>query len=220
MSRGYGQFCPIAKASEVFATRWTPLILRELMAGACAFNDLHRGLPLISRALLAERLRQLEHEGIIEKRKNERTGNSEYWLTPAGDAFGETIDALARWGLLYSRDRLDPRDLDPGVFMWMLRRRARLEELPEQRVVLRFEFSGVAASKTKLRLMWLVLARPEIDVCMKDPGHPVDVLIRGDIGVFVAIFLGHARWKDKLGKAISIEGESGYTTQLSKWFGV
>jgi DNA-binding HxlR family transcriptional regulator len=220
MSRGYGQFCPIAKASEVFATRWTPLLLRELMAGARSFNDLHRGLPLMSRALLAERLRQLEHEGIVEKRNKGRSGSIEYWLTPAGDAFGGAIDALARWGLLYSRDRLDARDLDPGVFMWMLRRRARLEELPDERVVLRFEFSGIAASKTRLRLMWLVLARPEIDVCMKDPGHPVDVLIRGDIAVFVAVFLGHARWKDKLGRAIHVEGERGYPTQLVKWFGL
>ena len=69
MARGYGQFCPIAKASEVFATRWTPLLLRELMAGPSTFNDLHRGVPLMSRALLAERLRQLEHEGIVEKRR-------------------------------------------------------------------------------------------------------------------------------------------------------
>ena len=220
MTQGYGQFCPIAKASEVFATRWTPLLLRELMAGPSTFNNLHRGLPLMSRALLAERLRQLEHEGIVEKRKISGGSHSEYWLTPAGDAFGEAIDALARWGLLYSRDRLAARDLDPGVFMWMLRRRARIDDLPDDRIVLRFEFSGVAASKTKLRLMWLVLDRPEIDVCMKDPGHPVDVLIRGDIATFVAIFLGHTRWKDKVGKSVMLEGDRGYAAQIPKWFGV
>jgi DNA-binding HxlR family transcriptional regulator len=218
MAQSYGQFCPIAKASEVFATRWTPLLLRELMSGACTFNDLHRGVPLMSRALLAERLRQLEHEGIIEKRS--AAGHTEYELTPAGDAFGEAIDALARWGLLYSRDRLENRDLDPGVFMWMLRRRARLDELPDNRIVLRFEFSGVATSKTKLRLMWLVLDRPEIDVCMKDPGHPVDMLIRGDIATFVAIFLGHARWKDKVGKAVVLEGNREHAARMPKWFGI
>jgi DNA-binding HxlR family transcriptional regulator len=219
MARSYGQFCPVAKASEVFATRWTPLLLRELIAGPSTFNDLHRGVPLMSRALLAERLRQLEHEGIVEKRKV-GGGHTEYCLTPAGDAFGETIDALARWGLFYSRDRLEARDLDPGVFMWMLRRRARLEDLPDNRIVLRFEFSGVASSKTKLRLMWLVLDRPEIDVCLKDPGHPVDVLIRGDIAIFVAIFLGHARWKDKAGKSVMLEGDRGYVAQIPKWFSV
>ena len=220
MARGYGQFCPIAKASEVFATRWTPLLLRELIAGASSFNDLHRGVPLMSRALLAERLRQLEHEGIVEKRKVSGGSHTEYWLTPAGDAFGEAIDALARWGLFYSRDRLEARDLDPGVLMWMLRRRARLDDLPDKRIVLRFEFSGVPLSKTKLRLMWLVLNRPEIDVCLKDPGHLVDVLIRGDIATFVAILLGHTRWKDKVGKSVMLEGDRGYAAQIPKWFGV
>jgi len=219
MARGYGQFCPIAKASEVFATRWTPLLLRELIAGPSTFNDLHRGVPLMSRALLAERLRQLEYEGIVEKRKVVG-GHTEYWLTPAGDAFGEAIDALARWGLFYSRDRLEARDLDPGVLMWMLRRRARLDDLPDKRIVLRFEFSGIPLSKTKLRLMWLVLDRPEVDVCLKDPGHPVDVLIRGDIAIFVAIFLGHARWKDKVGKSVMLEGDRGHAAQIPKWFSV
>jgi DNA-binding HxlR family transcriptional regulator len=220
MTKGYGQFCPIAKASEVFATRWTPLLLRELMAGPGSFNDLHRGVPLMSRALLAERLRQLEHEGIVEKRKAGGGSHSEYWLTPAGDAFGEAIDALARWGLLYSRDRLEAHDLDPGVLMWMLRRRARLDALPDNRIVLRFEFSGVPSSKTKLRLMWLVLDRPEIDVCLKDPGHLVDLLIRGDIATFVAILLGHTRWKDKVGKSVMLEGDRGYAAQIPRWFGV
>jgi DNA-binding HxlR family transcriptional regulator len=158
MKGGYGQFCPIAKACEIFATRWTPLVLRELMSGACTFNDLHRGLPLMSRALLAERLRQLEHEGIIEKRSTGNGAHSEYWLTPAGDAFRGALEALAHWGAFYARDRLAPDDLDPGVFLWMLRKRVRVHELPGSRVVLRFEFSGVAASRTKLRLMWLVFA--------------------------------------------------------------
>jgi DNA-binding HxlR family transcriptional regulator len=120
MTRGYGQFCPIAKASEIFATRWTPLLLRELMSGGSSFNDLHRGVPLMSRALLAERLRQLEHEGIIEKRTTRRGAHMEYWLTPAGDAFRDVIDGLARWGTFYARDRLETSDLDPVVFMWTL----------------------------------------------------------------------------------------------------
>ena len=220
MARGYGQFCPIAKASEVFATRWTPLLLRELMAGVCTFNDLHRGVPLMSRALLAARLRQLEHEGIVEKRSGGGGAHAEYWLTPAGDAFGEAIGALARWGLFYSRDRLEARDLDPGVFMWMLRRRVRLDDLPDERIVLRFEFSGVASSKTKLKMMWLILDRSEVDVCAKDPGHPVDLSVHGDIATFVAIFLGHARWKDKVGKSVTLEGDRRCAAQIPKWLGV
>src|SRR6267378_2534947 len=94
MSISYGQFCPIAKASEIFATRWTPLIVREVMAGAHAFNDIHRGVPLISRAVLVARLRELEDHGVIERRPRADVGGHEYWLTPAGEAH-EVSDHVA-----------------------------------------------------------------------------------------------------------------------------
>jgi DNA-binding HxlR family transcriptional regulator len=118
MKDGYGQFCPIAKATEIFATRWTPLVLRALLSGACTFNDIHRGVPLMSRALLAERLRQLEREGIVEKRTDGTGAHPEYRLTATGDAFREVIGGLAQWGLQHARDQVEAHDLDPGLYMW------------------------------------------------------------------------------------------------------
>src|ERR1700716_1407756 len=111
MRKGYGQFCPVAKASEIFATRWTPLVIRELMADIHSFNDIHRGIPLISRAVLVSRLRDLEERGIVERRPRADATGSEYWLTPAGDAFRPLIRELRRWGLAHGRDRLKPNDL-------------------------------------------------------------------------------------------------------------
>jgi len=220
MSEGYGQFCPIAKAAEIFATRWTPLVLRELITGARAFNEIHRGVPLMSRALLAERLRQLEHQGIVEKRLPGGKGHAEYWLTPAGDAFRPAIDSLGRWGAFYARDTVEAHELDPGLFMWTLRKRVKPGALPSRRVILRFEFSGVAASRTKLRLMWLVLKGTDADICMKDPGYPVDVTLRGDIAVFVAMLLGHVQWKDKAGEAIAVDSNDNGYTEIGRWFGL
>ncbi len=140
--------------------RWTPLILRELMCDAHTFNDIHRGVPLISRALLAERLRQLDEQGIIEKKPRPDGSGCEYRLTPAGYAFHDALRALAQWGLLYGRDRLSADDLNPGLLMWRMRRRADTRALPKNRVVVHFEFSGVPASRTRLRTMWLILERP------------------------------------------------------------
>jgi len=118
METHYDQFCPIAKASEVFATRWTPLILRELMADIHGFNDIHRGVPLISRAVLTARLRELEDHGIIERRARTDGSGHEYWLTPAGNAFRSVVGALGQWGLVHARDRIKPSDLDPSILMW------------------------------------------------------------------------------------------------------
>src|SRR5258708_39886654 len=99
MSASYGQFCPIAKASEIFATRWTPLIVRELMAGAHAFNDIHRGVPLISRAVLVARLRELEEHGVIERRPRAGGPRPGDYLTPAGQALDPVMAAPGPWGI-------------------------------------------------------------------------------------------------------------------------
>ena len=82
--RGYGQFCPVALGAEVFAERWTPLILRELLAGSHRFNELQRGLPGVPRALLARRLGSLQRAGLIERRPARAGRGFEYHLSPAG----------------------------------------------------------------------------------------------------------------------------------------
>ena len=156
MLSGYDQFCPIAKASEILATRWTPLILRELMADVHSFNDIHRGVPLISRAVLVARLRDLEHHGIVERRKRDCGPGYGYWLTPAGNAFRAVVSELGHWGLIHARD-VKSTDLDPSYLVWAFRKRARLDALPDHRVVVRFEFSGVPANHMKFRTLWLIL---------------------------------------------------------------
>jgi DNA-binding HxlR family transcriptional regulator len=217
MESGYNQFCPIAKASEVLAQRWTPLILRELMADIRTFNDIHRGVPLISRAVLVARLRELELHGIIERRVREGGPGHEYWLTPAGEAFRPVVSQLGHWGLVHARDTLRPDDLDPTLLLWGFRKRAIRDALPDRRIVARFEFSGVPASKSKFRILWLMLERSGVDVCAKDPGHPVDVILRGKIADFVAVYLGHPLWRDLVGKALSIEGDQNLVQSLPGW---
>jgi len=214
---GYGQFCPLAKACEVFATRWTPLVLRELMAGSHSFNDIQRGVPLMSRAVLVARLRELEDHGVIERRRRAEGSGHEYRLTAAGEAFRPVLSALGHWGLAFTRERLKPADLDPSLLMWGLRRRADTDALPDRRLVVRFEFSGVPASRTKFRIMWLLLDRAGVDVCVKDPGFAVDLVFRGNIADFVAVYLGHTSWFDVAGKALKIEGERRMAKQLPVW---
>jgi DNA-binding HxlR family transcriptional regulator len=217
MSANYGQFCPVAKASEIFATRWTPLIVRELMMGAHSFNDIHRGVPLISRAVLVARLRELEEHGVIERRPRTDGIGLDYFLTAAGEALRPVVAALGQWGMAYTQDRIKRSDLDPALLIWGLRRRVDVNALPDRRVVLRFEFSGVPASRTKFRIMWLILGRSGIDVCMKDPGFAVDLTLRGNIRDYVEVYLGHAKWRNAAGTALQFDGDQKIAKALPVW---
>ena len=116
----YGQFCPVAKAAEVFCERWTPIILRDLAAGATRFSELRRGAPLASPTLLSRRLRQLEAEGVVERRPAAR--GSTYHLTPAGAEFAPMIEALAIWGQRWSRRELARHEIDLGLLIWAMQR--------------------------------------------------------------------------------------------------
>ena len=217
MSANYGQFCPVAKASEIFATRWTPLIVRELIAGAHSFNDIHRGVPLISRAVLVARLRELENQGVIERRPRAGGKGREYCLTPAGEGLRAVIAALGQWGMTYTHDRIKRSDLDPALLIWGLRRRVDVNALPDRRVALRFEFSGVPASRTKFRIMWLILGRSSVDVCMKDPGFAVDLTLRGNIRDYVEVYLGQTKWSDAARAALQLDGDQKIARAFPVW---
>ncbi len=188
--RGYGQFCPVAMACEVFAERWTPLVLRELVSGSRRFNDIHRGVPLMSRTLLARRLRALEDAGVLEGRPLGRGRGREYRLTPAGEEFGGVIARLGRWGQRWARGRTDPENLDVALLMWDVRRRVAVERLPRRRLVVRFDFRGVPARCRGQRTFWLVLDRPHVDLCLKDPGFPVELVVGADLAAFTRVWLG------------------------------
>lgn len=217
MPVSYDQFCPVAKAAEIFATRWTPLILRELLSGAHSFNDIIRGVPLISRAVLVTRLRELERHGIVERRPLANQSGHEYWLTSAGNDFRAVIDSLGRWGVNHTFSRIEPTDLDPALLMSALSRRVQADELPHSRVVAQFEFSGVPATRTKFRIMWLVLAPSGIDVCIKDPGFAVDIVVRGKIRDWVAVYLGQATWSDFARLSMQMEGDAEIARVLPIW---
>ena len=214
---GYGQFCPVAAASEVFVQRWTPLILRELFAGSTRFNEIQRGLPLISRTLLAQRLRALEQLGILDCVNRPGSGRAEYRLTAAGAAFAPVVRGLGEWGQRWAA-RFDSQNLDPRFLMWNIRRRLALERLPANRLVMRFEFSGLPARYRRPSEFWLIVAGAAVDLCMKDPGAEVDLQVSADMKSFARMWLGDISFAQlqKLG-GIRLAGRREYTRAFPTW---
>ena len=131
--KGYGSFCPVAKTAEIFAERWTPLLLRELCMGVHRFGELQAALPRMSRALLVARLRELELAGVIVRVRKARGTGSEYHLTEAGVAFRPLIEAMSHWGQRWGTARVQPKDVDPGQLLWGMRRHADIKQLPARR---------------------------------------------------------------------------------------
>lgn len=213
--KGYGQFCPIAKAAEILAERWTFLVLRELILGSTRFNDLRRGVPLMSSSLLAQRLRFLEREGVIERRPARAGRGSEYHLTAAGRELEPVILQLGEWGARWVRSRLGPEDLDVALLMWDMHRNVRPEQFPARRVVVAFEFTDVPQGK---RHWWLVSDGKAADLCMTDPGFEVDLVLVTDLRTMTAIWVGDLSLNAALASgALAAEGPSELRRRLAAW---
>ena len=215
---GYGQYCPVAKAAEIVAERWTPLLLREFLCGSRRFADLHRGVPLMSRALLAQRLRQLEDAGIVRSAPKPQGRGREYSLTAAGQELRPVIEGFGEWGQRWARNQLGREDLDPGLLMWDIHRRINVDRLPERRVVIRFDFRGVPRAARRPTTWWLLLQRPDVDLCLKNPGFEVDLVVDADVAALTRVWMGDVRLGDAMRQElIRLDGARGFARAFPTW---
>lgn len=182
---GYGQYCPLAKGAEVFAERWTPLILRELLRGSTTFNDLHRGVPRMSRSLLSSRLKKLEACGVLTRRR--RDNGIQYGLMRAGQEFGPMVTQLGTWAQRWFRSTFAAGELDVGVLMWDMRCTVDPKALPSIRTTVQFIFTDLPASS---RSWWLVNEAGEVDLCPVDPGDEAALQIRTTLRVMTRVWMG------------------------------
>lgn len=213
--RGYGQFCPIAKASELLGERWTHLVIRELIAGSETFNDLRKGLPLMSPSLLSTRLKSMEKAGVVERR--ETAEGVRYTLTEAGQELKPIILQLGVWGHRWIRSDLSPDDLDPSLLMWDIHRTMDAGFFTAERTVLKFEFSDYVS---KLRCWWLVVKDGDVDVCMKDPGYEVDLHVLTDVKTLTAVWMGDTTLTKAMREnLITLQGSSHLKRSIGTWMG-
>lgn len=209
----YRQYCPVARASEIVADRWTPLILRELILGSHRFNQIERGLPGISRSLLASRLRDLEHVGVIDRLPGIQAKSPEYHLSDKGRDLKTVIDAIGAWGVRWAFGEPRPEELDAGLLVWRIHQRINHELLPERRVVIEFDFTGPRG-----RRVWLLLERREVSVCVTPPGFDADLVVRADLALFYRMWLGHVEYAAALRcGSVVIDGPPSLAKQFPHW---
>jgi DNA-binding HxlR family transcriptional regulator len=204
----------MACAVEILGDRWTLLIVRDLLTGTRHFNDLERGLPGISRALLSQRLRRLQQAGIIEKRTSAEGRRTEYALTPAGSDLRPVVMSLTEWGSQWAFRDPQPEQLDPLLMLWWMRGRMRPDQLPQPRVVIQFDFRGAHTGS-----YWLVLTPADVSVCLTPPGFEIDVLVTADLSTWFQVWLGRVPYAQALQQQqVRVEAVPQLARAFPHWF--
>jgi DNA-binding HxlR family transcriptional regulator len=211
--RTYGQYCPIARGAEIFATRWTPLIVRNLLLGCRTYGELADGAPGISRALLSQRLRQLEERGIVRRRPNPDGRGSIYEPTKACEDLRPVCDALGLWGATWVE--VAPEHLEPYIALWGICRGIGFLPLPETPVNVRFELRGAPRNQ---RRFWLLVRRPEPEVCVKPPGFDEDLVVTTEPDWLAHWALGQVSLGHGMkARRVEVEGPLHLVRTLASW---
>jgi DNA-binding HxlR family transcriptional regulator len=206
----YGQFCPVAKAMEVLDERWTLLIVREMLLGSRHYNDLRRGVPKMSPALLSKRLRSLERVGVV--RKDVVAGRTTYTLTQAGEELRPLVESLSSWGMRWIGD-LGEEDLDPHLLLWDMQRTMPLAEWPRERTTLALQLTD---GDRKTTHWWIVASGDRFEICDFDPGYEVVATLSGSLRTMVRVWRGEVPWHRALGSGeLAIVGRA----DVERWIG-
>jgi DNA-binding HxlR family transcriptional regulator len=208
----YGQFCPVALASEVLAERWTLLIVRELLAGSRRFNQIRRGVPRLSGTLLKQRLATLECAGIVAH--SSAPDGGEYRLTSAGEELKPIVRSIGEWGQRWARD-LDTSDLDPSWLVWSMHRRLNVAAMPPGRTVIEIEFVDAPA---RCRRFWLVHSDGKVEVCLKDPGFDTAIRMATRVRTLAEVWRGERTLRGEVrAGTVTLQGPTDYRRAFPQW---
>jgi DNA-binding HxlR family transcriptional regulator len=209
----YGQFCPIAQALEILAERWTLLVVRELLMGSTRFSELQRGVPLMSRTLLSQRLRQLQDAGVVERREGK--SGPEYSLTEAGEELRTILEGIGHWGKRFAHPELPEEHLDPKLLMWDMQRRLHKDNLPSSRTVVLFRFSDARKGE---RRFWLCVSTDVVDVCYTNPGYEVDLTVDTDVRTLTEVWMGKRVLRQCIReRSVTLEGDKALQRSFPDW---
>ena len=210
--RTYGQYCPIARGAEIFAERWTPMIIRNLHLGCETFSEILAGAPGLSRTLLSQRLKQLEQFGIVEATVKDGGRGHSYRLTSAGHDLFVVCQSLGVWGARWLE--IAPKHLDPFVALWSMCNALRRDRLPDRRVVIRFDFTG----RARRERYWLLIELGDTEICKTYPGLDEDLIITAEAEAFVKWHAGRLSWAEATrADRIQLSGPTGLVRAFPTW---
>jgi DNA-binding HxlR family transcriptional regulator len=199
-------------AAELLATRWTLVVLGEMLSGSTRFNEIRRGVPRMSSALLAKRLRELAQAGILVR------AGGEYLLTASGRDLAPIVRGFGRWALRWVDTDCSLANLDARLLMWNMRRNLQPNPMPARRVVVEFHYPELPAAEAHY---WLIVAPgAAVDLCSLDPGGEIDLLVTADLRAMTAAWMGMSTFEAELrAKRIALDGDPGLSAGFTQWIG-
>ena len=203
----------MARALDLLGERWSLLIVRELLCGSRRFGEVQRGIPRISRTMLAARLRELADAGVIERRDGD--GGPEYRLTPAGLELAAVVRELGTWGQRWLPRELRARELDTRALVWDIHRRVRRDALPARPFVVRIELTDVRGSAAR---HYLLLRRDEVSLCTVNPGFPEELCLRASRRTLIGWWRGDLTFRQALDAGLALEGRREWVRAFPTWF--
>lgn len=210
----YGQFCPIAKATEIIGEKWTILIIRELLMGGSRFNELQRGLSLMSPTILSRRLESLSQHGLVVKKKISGQKGYEYFPTESCKELLPVIRSLGEWGMRWARANLSEKDYDVELLMLYIKRSIVTDKLIGNETVIRFHFTDINVYPD----WWLVVKGEELDLCVNDPGRDVDVYFTTSVKSLADIWMGDSTYKKAIKDgSLKVIGNKTLTRNITAW---
>lgn len=210
----YGQFCPIAKASEIIGEKWTILIIRELLMGGSRFNELQRGLSLISPTLLSKRLDSLVEHGLVMKKKITGQKGYQYLPTDSCQQLLPILKSLGDWGMRWARSNLVEKDYDVELLMLYLQRSVVPDKLPGNEAVIRFKFTDIKEYPD----WWMVVEGDNVDLCVNDPGKDVDIYFTSSVKTLTDVWMGENSYKRAIRDGdLTLIGDRVLTHNISSW---
>lgn len=209
--KNYGQFCPLAQATQVLCQPWTLIVIREFIAGSTRFNELQKGMPTMSPTLLSTRLKQLVEAGVLCK----ASVKGDYKLTQAGLELKPMVELLGAWGHRWVRSNLDENDLDAGLLMWDMRRSIDTSIFPAEKLVVQFDYPDAPKGA---KTWWLISENNEVDLCLNDPGFEVNLMINCSLVIMTAIWTCQMSFEDALRQGkIKVLGDDRLAKNVSDW---
>lgn len=207
--KSYGQFCSIARALDLLGERWTLLIVREVLCGGRTFSDIRRGIPRISRTMLAARLHELVDAGVLERR-----GSEGYELAESGQDLMGVVTSIGTWGQKWLPRALEPDELDIEPVLWDMRRRVDLAALPRRPTVVRIELADLRRHATR----YLLLRPTEVSLCSTNPGFPEVLEVTTDRRTLIGWWRGDLTYAQAKQRGLRVAGPTTLVRAFPTWF--